>query len=104
MKRYDQVLSEHPRSAHYGWDRPLQYYFLTIIQHGKVLYSNLDDPAAQHGTYAGGLTLEQLGAQLTIRGFSLTAEQRQALLGDAQAPAEIDADLRLLLDKINGNL
>lgn len=103
MNSYDQVSSEHQRSASYGWDRPLQYYFLTIIQHGKVLYSNLDDPAAHHGTYGGGLTLAQLGAQLTTRGFSLTAKQRLALLEDAQASAEMDADLRLLLDKINGS-
>lgn len=103
MSRYDQVLPEHSLSAHYGWDRPLKYYFLTVTQQGKVLYSSLDDPAAHHGTYGGGLDLSQLDAQLGIRGFSLNTEQRLALLKDAQAPAKMDADLRLLLNGINSS-
>lgn len=55
-----------------GWDRPLQYHFLTIEnKQGETVYTNLDDPAALTGIsrFAKGLTIEQVLAHLSRFGI-----------------------------------
>lgn len=85
----------------YGWDAPLQYFYLTVERGEQLLYSNLDDPEAQSGSFGGGLTLHQLQARLAEQGVTLTPNDLDALSGAVRASSPRSPVLTRLLRDLN---
>lgn len=85
-------------SADFGWDAPLQYYYLTVSRGEHTLYSNLDDPEAVTGTFGGGLSLTQLQARLATHGFTVELDILRHL---PTPPSNLKPEVRHLLEKLN---
>lgn len=62
-----------------GWDRPLQYFFMTVENGvtGDILYSNLDDPAT-----FGGVDLEYYRGILSELGYSVPLKMLAEVAAD----------------------
>ncbi|GAA5501058.1 hypothetical protein Dxin01_00789 [Deinococcus xinjiangensis] len=84
----------------YGWDAPLQYYYFTAYDGDEVVYSNLNDPAAQHGTYGGGLTFRQLLEKLSEYEVKVSRAELAHLLRDTP-PSSLSPQIKGLLDALN---
>ncbi|MHA0044379.1 hypothetical protein [Deinococcus sp. PEB2-63] len=85
----------------YGWDAPLEYFYLTVQRGDELLYSNCDDPDAISGTYSGGLTLTQLSTRLNEYGVTLGADDLDALSGTVRAASPRAPILTHLLHELN---
>lgn len=85
----------------YGWDAPLQYFYLTVERGQQLIYSNLDDPAATAGTYGGGLSLMQLRDQLSAHGVTLSTGELDALAGSTPTSSPRAPGAQALLDHLN---
>ena len=91
------------RTVRFGFDVPLQYYFVTVEALNGVLYSNLDDPEAQSGTFGGGLSLEQLIEELAWWGVRVTPGLRAALDAAGRTEATSTPLQASLLRAVNGD-
>lgn len=103
MSAYSQVHPDGRRRARYGWDRPLQYYFLTVSdpEEDEILYSNLDDAEATYGPRSGGLSLEQLRSRLETYGFALDEAAAETLTRDASGRSQQSPAMLALLQALN---
>lgn len=85
----------------YGWDAPLQYFYLTVSRGHDLVYCNLDDPSATAGTYGGGLTLMQLQEQMSVQGVTLEPAEVDALAGHTPNATPRAPGAQALLDFLN---
>ncbi len=85
----------------YGWDAPLQYFYLTVERGKHLVYCNMDDPDATVGTYGGGLTLMQLQTQLSAHGVTLEPAELDALAGHTPASSPRAPGVQALMEFLN---
>ncbi|MBZ9753346.1 hypothetical protein K7W42_21150 [Deinococcus sp. HMF7604] len=95
------VLQQGDLTLSYGWDAPLQYFYLTVERDDELEYCNLDDPQATAGPYGGGLTLMQLQTKLAGFGLVLSTADLDTLAGRTPAASPRAPELTDLLERLN---